>query len=249
MGIKRKVQLGFWAIGALFFLSGVISSLELARFSRSTQSLLTRSHSSIDLSKQMLDAAQKQNTALLLRITGPAEQGALYDSLVKAGNTEFEQVYFAAEQSLHNSPELTPIHEAARYYNSIVDQVTDSTDVEWFTEVYQTSYSNLTHAIKEFMVQIQQQSFEHTAALEQSAYRASMVGIISLAAGILLMLVFYFMINNYFIRPILQITSSLRGYILSKLPFEVKIHTRDELLQLRDHIAELIATNKKKSQL
>ena len=65
MGIKNKIRLGFITIGILLFLSGIISSLELTRFNRATHNLLSKSQGSIEMSKQMLDAVQEQNTALL----------------------------------------------------------------------------------------------------------------------------------------------------------------------------------------
>ena len=116
------------------------------------------------------------------------------------------------------------------------------------TDVYKTSYYNLTYAIKEFMVQIQHRTIDYTAQLERNAYRASMVGIIALGAGILLLLVFYFMLSNYFTGPVLQITKSLKGYVNSRLPFEVAVSTRDEINTLKEYIAALVSANKKTRQ-
>ena len=127
----------------------------------------------------------------------------------------------------------------------VVSQVTDSTQLSWFTDVYKTSYYNLTHTIKEFMVLIQQRTINYTAQLERNAYRASMVGIIALGAGILLIMVFYFMLNNYFVGPILQITKSLKGYVNNRIPFEVSVRTRDEINTLKEYVATLVAANKK----
>ncbi|WP_298063277.1 hypothetical protein [uncultured Rikenella sp.] len=247
MGIKHKIRLGFITIGILLFLSGIISSLELARFNRTTHNLLTRSQRSIEMSKQMLDAVQEQNTALLLFITD-SSRSAVYDSLIVKGDRDFGQAFRSVQNALRDPAQLETIRTASQYYNSIVSQVSDSTDITWFTDVYKTSYYNLTHAIKEFMVQIQQRTIDYTAQLERNAYRASMVGIIALGAGILLLMVFYFMLNNYFIGPVLQITRSLQGYIDSRLPFEVTITTRDEINTLKEHIAALVSAHKKTRQ-
>lgn len=247
MGIKDKIRLGFITIGILLFLSGIISSLELVRFNRTTHNLLTRSHGSIEVSKQMLDAVQEQNTALLLSITDTSRNN-VYDSLVAKGGRDFDRAFRTAQGVLRDPVQLEAIRTAAKYYNSIVSQVTDTTDIAWFTDVYKTSYYNLTHEIKEFMVQIQQRTIDYTAQLERNAYRASMVGIIALGAGILLLLVFYFMLNNYFITPVLQITKGLKGYVNSRLPFEVNVSTRDEINTLKEYIAALVSANKKTRQ-
>lgn len=247
MGIKYKIRLGFITIGILLFLSGIISSLELARFNRATHNLLAKSQGSIEISKQMLDAIQEQNTALLLSITDTG-RNAVYDSLIAQSNLAFDRAFRTAQAELRDPIRLDAIRTASRYYNNIVSQVTDSTDIAWFTDVYKTSYYNLTYAIKEFMVQIQHRTIDYTAQLERNAYRASMVGIIALGAGILLLLVFYFMLSNYFTGPVLQITKSLKGYVNSRLPFEVSVSTRDEINTLKEYIAALISANKKTRQ-
>lgn len=247
MGIKRKIQLGFLTIGILLFLSGLISSLELLRFNRATHELLTWNRASIELSRQMLDAVQEQNTALLLYITDSTGLDT-YKEMINQGNVAFERAIVATEASIPDTSYLKQIRVTSQSYNDIVKQVSDTSDIRWFTEVYKTSYFNLTQAIKEFMVDIQQGTITYTERLESNAYRASMVGIIALAGGIMLMLVFYFMINNYFITPVLKITRSLGGYINSKLPFEVQISTSDELQTLREHIKSLVDQNKRRQQ-
>lgn len=247
MGIQRKIQLGFLTIGILLFLSGIISSLELVRFNRATHELLSWNRNSIEVSRQMLDAVQEQNTTLLLYITDTTDR-EIYNSLLISGNAAFDKAIIAAEETIPDTSYLRPIRAAAMSYNAVVAQVRDSSDIAWFTEVYKTSYYNLTQAIKEFMVDIQQGTIEYTERLESNAYRASMVGIIALAGGIMLMLVFYFMINNYFIDPILKITRSLGGYINSRLPFDVHVSTHDEIETLREHIANIVEQNKKRPQ-
>lgn len=244
MGIKHKIRLGFITIGILLFLSGIISSLELARFNRATHNLLEKSQQSIEISKQMLDAVQEQNTALLLSITDTT-RNVIYDSLIAKSDRDFDRAFHTAQNALRDPVQLEAIGTAFKYYNNIVSQVSDSTDITWFTDVYKTSYYNLTHSIKEFMVRIQQHTIDYTAQLERNAYRASMVGIIALGAGILLLMVFYFMLNNYFIGPVLQITKALKGYVNSRIPFDVAVSTRDEINTLKEYVATLITAHKK----
>lgn len=247
MGIKHKIRLGFITIGILLFLSGIISSLEMIRFSRETHKLLERSNVSITVSKQMLDAVQEQNIALLLLIAHTNENGE-YDSRIVAGRQDFDKAFHTAKIALRNSTQLEDVQTAAEYYNSIVSQVNDTMDITWFTDIYKISYYNLTHAIRESMVQIQQQALDYTTELEENAYRSSMVGIIALGAGIMLLLVFYFMLKNYFIKPIIQITKSLKGYVNSRIPFEVNISTQDEIRSLKEYIATIVTANKKSKQ-
>lgn len=245
MGIKHKVQLGFLAIMALLLLSGIISGLELTRFNRTTYALLERSQHSIDLSKQMLDAVQEQNTALLLSITD-STNGPIYDSLFAMNSKEFDLIITKAQMNSHSTKEIQAIIDANRYYNSIVAQLSDSVSIEWFSQVYKTSYSALTNAIKDFMVLSQHDIIDFTISVQHNAYRATMVAIISLGAGLVLLLLFYYILNTFFISPIVRINRSLKNHINTHAPFEAKVYSKDEIMSLRDHISQLIGTNKKR---
>ena len=65
MGIRQKIRLGFFALGLLLFFSGLMSYFELNKLSNSTRNMLDASLKNMELSKEMLDAVQDQNTALL----------------------------------------------------------------------------------------------------------------------------------------------------------------------------------------
>lgn len=243
MGIKRKIVIGFISIGTLLFLSGIISTFELVRFNRATAVILERSRSTIELSKDMLDAVQEQNTALLMSVTDSLT--STYDSIIEASRVEFNRAFTQARITMAGSPKLTQLAQANDYYNSIVAQINDTVTIDWFSKVYKTSYFNLTHSIKEFMVAAQGQIIEFTAELEESAYRATMVGIIALAAGLLLIVMFYFMINHFVIYPTLEIQRGLHKHLNSRIPFDVPITTNDELLTLKQDISQLIEHSRK----
>lgn len=242
MGIKKKIILGFILIGSLLFLSGIISSLELVRFNKTTYDIMQQSQASIDLSRKMLDAVQQQNTALLLGLTDTTN---FYDSVLKVSRKDFLDYFAKAELVMKDLPELKSVKEADSYYNSIVEARGDSVTIEWFSEIYNKPYYNLTHSIKEFMVATQKRIIDYTTDLEHNAYRTSMVGIIALAGGFLLILIFYFMINKFFISPVLKIRMALRKTVTLRLPYNVVIDTKDEIKGLSDDIAQMVAYNQK----
>ncbi|MEG1606992.1 MAG: hypothetical protein RR931_04730 [Mucinivorans sp.] len=238
MGIKRKIVLGFISIGSLLFLSGLISSAELLRLNRSTYQILQHSTLSIELSKRMLDAVQEQNTSLLMCVTDTTK---LYDSLLQTAGHEFDRALSEAQAQIKNSPDLHKITEANIYYNNVVSQRGDSVTLEWFSQIYKTPYYNLTHSIKEFMVSTQRNIVAYTQQLENNAYRASMVGIIALAGGVLLMMLFYFVLNRFFVTPILAINRAVHNNLNQNIPFDVKVDTKDEISELNDNIGQIIA--------
>ncbi|MDR2936961.1 MAG: MCP four helix bundle domain-containing protein, partial [Rikenellaceae bacterium] len=80
-GIRRKILYGFALLAGLLMLTGLISHFELSRLSQTTRMMIDTSVSNMEISKQMLDAAQEQNTALLQLVNHRAEG---YDTVLSA---------------------------------------------------------------------------------------------------------------------------------------------------------------------
>ena len=244
MGIKRKILLGFVLIGSLLFLSGLISSMELVRLNRSTSQLLEWSSRTIELTKNMLDLAQEQNTALLMSVTDSAVD---YRPAIQTKNAQFEEALNEA-RSYTDSREVQNVAAAYEQYSGVISLIPDSLGIGWFNDTYRNSYYELTKNIKEFMMATHNRITESTAELENNAYRASMVGIIALGAGICLVFIFYYLLNIFFIAPVLSMNKALKNYFTSNMPFKITIKTEDEMLELRDYIAQLIMALKNQNK-
>lgn len=247
MGIRRKIITGFISLGSLLFISGVISSGELFRLNRTTSDLLKRSQGNIELSKTMLDAVQEENTALLMSLS---DTTAVSDSILAVQRTMFEgalqQTFAHFRQYELSTKELDKIESAANYYNSIIRSMPDTLDVVWFSEVYKTTYHNLTSAIKDFMIDTQRDILSFATQIESNAYRASMVGLIALASGFLLIIMFFFMINGFFIKPVLKLRRALKNYLERSIPFDVQVATDDEISEIVKLTSQVIEKSKQR---
>lgn len=247
MGLKNKIRLGFLALGLLLFFSGVISFFELNKLSRSTHSMLDASIRNMELSKTMLDAVQDQNTALLQTIV---DSTCNSDSLLLAGRNKFDSAINESKVLIRDLQGFDSIYTANIAYNEIVNAyMTDSLhkeDVNWYVSIYKTSYADLTSAIKNFMISSQRITDTKTQRLEDNAYRATMPGFIALLIAIIIVMIFFYFMNLYYISPILRITDALKKQLDSKIPFKVNIQGRDEVYQLKEYIEKLIDQLKSK---
>lgn len=244
--IKRKIKLGFLLIGALLFLSGIISSLELIRLNTITSELVHASRGNIVISKNLLDAVQEQNTLLLLSITDSTVD---YEPGLLETRNQFSSTLSEIKESFKgnsgSATEIANIERSAVYYNNIVNSASLDMTLDWFVQVYRTTYNNLTGSIKDFMIVTENSIVESAEEVEQNAIRASMVGIIALGSGIMLIVLFYFFINSFYIAPVVNIVNSLRRHLDKGIPFSVEVHTKDELLSLKTHIEILIERSKR----
>ena len=246
-GIRKKISVGFLSLGLLLFFSGLISYFELSRLSKNTQHLINSSAKNIEHAKKMLDAVQEQNTALLQIIVTGNKQ---YDSLLIAGRNQFSKVISEATVSINDLKSLDEIYKANARYNLVVNShlnsLPDKENIAWFMNIYSTSYYDLTTAIKNYMIASHNVVSKKTTQLESNAYRAIMPSIIALAIAIIIILVFSYLIDIYFVQPVLKISKGLKNFINAKIPFNVKMEGRDEVYELKESVETLIAEYKNK---
>lgn len=246
MGIRKKISLGFFCLAIMLLFSGMISMFELNRMTHSTSSMLENSSHSMELGKVMLDAAQDQNTSLLQMIVLEQES---YDSTFIAAQRLFEFSFAEAIEEAANPAELNEIRTAKEQYYSLVDSYMEHKEdvkIEWFVDVYRTTYFNLTAAIKQYMIASQQNLMEKASHLKSNAYRAITPGIITLLVAIIMIVMFSYLIDTYYTRPILSINKGLRNFINNKMPFTVKMEGRDDIFRLKENIEELISMYRNK---
>lgn len=249
-GIRRKILWGFVILGSLLFFSGLISFFELSKLSKSTQRIMDASVNDVEISKRMLDATQEQNSTLLQMVRG---ESGISGTELDAAKEKFEAAFTDAVAAHKGAERLQDIAVAWENYNSIVDQtLSDSTykrdNTAWFSDIYRTSYYDLTLSIKNFMISTQHTFESNAGQLRNNAYRAIMPGIITLGIAIIIIFVFYALIDLYYIKPVLKITRSLGNYLHFKMPFNVKVEGQDEILQLKEYVNELMVLVKKKDQ-
>ena len=242
MNIRKKIMLGFLCLGAMLAFSGMISTFQLRRLSRNTENLLNSSIKSIAVSKAMLDVSQEQNTSLLhMIVLGQTE----FDSTFTASRIAFgKALKNAASMAESNAKGLDSIYTARDNYYELIDSffhTPGEKDIEWFMQMYGSSYMALTSAIKNYMVASQHITLSKAESLERYAYRAIIPGIITLCVAILLIIVFAFMMETYYIRPVERMTKGLDSLLKHRFPYNVEVEGNDEIARLNDQLEELAA--------
>ena len=241
-------MLGFFLLAVLLFFSGAMSFVELKRLSASTEEVIETRLKNMQLSHIMLDALHRQDMALTqMLISGdPA-----YGPGMIAGRGKFDEALKEAAILVRDIPMVDTIYYACLAYNNIVDKriaarnLNDG-DIEWFSGDYINAYSNLRAAINIFNASAQDLADSSATQLESDAYRAITPGIITLGIAILIILMFFYFIDFYYIKPVIRITSGLDKYLNFKTPFKVAVEGRDEVARLKEEVEELVERLKQK---
>lgn len=245
--MRLKIKLGFILIGLVLFLAGVTSYIELTRLTSSVQSLIDNGAKSISLSKGVLDILQEHNMKVLKFYNDQSESiNAFSDSDLEI----MDSLYLQAQQSYPKSKELEAIALARKEYLTALSEQEDSTHMnvsEWYAARYNVAYTHFNNSIKEFMISSQQYVVKQTDKLKVNIYRTTMQSVVALSVSIVILFVFFLLMDIYFIKPISIMTKSLDRFLANGASFNVKIEGANEPAKLRDLIAQLVQKLKEKN--
>lgn len=266
-GISKRVAIGFMSIVALLFVSGMISLFELSNLSNDTEKILSTGKRNMELAKDMLNAAHDHSRAI---INIAIFNDHAYDSLCRRSLSDLEERIASARSEAFNAECLDSLagtvgelrtlsNEYLEQNASVQDEqhkakavVMDDFDLTegsvagkiWYETKYQAVYTHLLEQIKHFMTLTHSSLAPRAAQLNKNAYRSVTPIFISLIVMIAIVLMFFYFINVYCVRPIVRINKALGDYLTFKLPFRVKAELLDELKELDDNIEMLINISK-----
>lgn len=266
-GMQKRVTIGFLSIVCLLFFSGMVSFVELSRLGRDTGDILKASRRNIELAKEMLDAAHNQNVALIhLTVLDDRsyeevcrrEMAHLEDVMLVAQNEALDKSFLdslafaTTEMKILVDGYLARVDAAEAIAAVVAADTTlvaaDSLAVnervaelgkEWYTNEYEAVYHRLTAAVKAYMTSTQSSLAPRTEQMKKNAYRAVTPVLISLVVMIAILLMFYYFMTIYCVKPIVKINKSLGDFLSFRLPFNVKAECKDEVLELKERIDTL----------
>jgi len=241
MGIRTKIMMGFIILASMLFISGAISIFELTKLGKAVKGLIFDNYRSIDYSRNMLDALENQESALLLFANG--------DTISAKEGIRQAQFLFKAnlDSAIHN---FTLDDE-----RMLIDSVSHSSTllqkkVDAFLSSNNSSLSNYLNEVGPYiaatsnhvknLITINQDALYDSATyLENSAQRASMPGLIVIITSLIFTFVFTYLVHHYFVSPIIRLTKGINDFVKYRKPFEVSLETKDELLSLKESITSL----------
>jgi HAMP domain-containing protein len=84
--------------------------------------------------------------------------------------------------------------------------------------------------------------YQTASGLKTRSERAVMPGIIAIISALIFTFIFNYMVNYYMISPIVRITRATNLFKEKRIPFNVKIETRDEIHDLAQSIDQLCSS-------
>lgn len=269
-GLGTRVTIGFLSIVALLFASGIISLFELSNLSNDTEVILAASRRNMEIAKDMLKSAHEHSQAVM--------HVAIFDEhaqrdVCRMTMSDLDGKIAAARSDALDVSCLDSLLLSAAHLREVTDQfvfteqpsqiqlqtigvaevIEDSELVAlrgklWYDELYKPAYEELVEEIQRFMTHTHSSLAPRAEQLNKNAYRSVAPVFIAQVVMIAIVLMFYYFIRIYCVKPIEKINGSLSNYLSYRLPFGVKGDLLDELKELTDNIERLIGLSKQNRQ-
>lgn len=245
--MRTKLVYSLGTIAAILLLSGVISILEYRRMSDYVSDKISANIKSVNLSSELSDITQDYNAqmqAMVLRNDilhmpefDPHAFTALSDSL---------------RSSITSKNVLPIVDNVEASFNDFMttslkfDEVffADSIDTrEWFFGILQPRYSKFRSDMNTLNEYIHHDLYENSSNFDAGFYRSIIPGVVSVCAGLLLIvLLFYFIMSNY-VNPICRMSDELKQYKTYGHRYTYDFEGDDQLSELNSGVSEIIEEN------
>lgn len=243
----KKVLYSLGSLAAILLLSGVISIIEYRRMSDYVSELIAANIKSINLAQKLSDITEEYNHQMLSVVV----QNDI--SLMP----EFDLDYFMAQSdSLKNSftsqnalPMVDSVEvsfDAFMKTSLKFDEVflADNVDTgEWFFGTLQPRYNKFRGEMNILNEAIYNDLLSNSADFDAGFYRSIIPGVVSVGAGLLLiMLLLFFTLVNY-VRPIYRMTEGVNAYRSSGRRYNFVFDGDDQLAEINSGVTEIIEEN------
>ena len=243
----KKVLYSLGSLAAILLLSGVISIIEYRRMSDYVSELIAANIKSINLAQKLSDITEEYNHQMLSVVV----QNDI--SLMP----EFDLDYFMAQSdSLKNSftsqnalPMVDSVEvsfDAFMKTSLKFDEVflADNVDTgEWFFGTLQPRYNKFRSEMNILNEAIYNDLLSNSADFDAGFYRSIIPGVVSVGAGLLLiMLLLFFTLVNY-VRPIYRMTEGINAYRTSGRTYNFVFDGDDQLAEINSGVTEIIEEN------
>ncbi len=243
MRIRTKIILGFFILAAMLAVAGAYSIYELTTISTSVQQLLDDNYRSINASKQMIESLEREDSGLLLLLSGKWKEGR---ETILAADQNFKQAFTIASHNLTLPGEKQNVERISAFYDQYRrkwDQPIVGTALEdnlnWYFREVHDAFLKAKGAVQELMAANDQAMYQTASQLKDRAHRAVMPGIVAILSALVFTLLFNFFVNLYIVNPLLAITHAVNHFNQTNESIRLNIDTRDELHDLASAVMDM----------
>ena len=245
--MKKKLFFSLGSLAMILLLSSVISILEYRRMSDYVSDLIASNIKSINLSQKLADITQEYNDQML----------AVVDQNDISMMPDFNLAYFNAQSdslrgSFTSGKMLPKVDSVVMSFDAFMktslkfDEVflADTVNTgEWFFGSLQPRYTKLRQDLTSLNEVIHEELRNNSADFDAGFYRSIIPGVVSVGAGLLLILLLLYFTMVYYVRPICRMSDGIDAYRLSSRRYLYEFDGDDQLANINTGLTEIIDEN------
>ena len=245
--MRRKLVLSLGSLAAILLLSGVISILEYRRMSDYVSELIKANIKSINLSQKLADITEEYNHKML-SVVVQNDISIMPDFNLSQFNAQADSL----KNSFTSQNALPMVDTVSTSFNEFIrtsmkfDEVflADSVDTgEWFFGTLQPCYNKFRHDMGILNDNIHEELRRNSADFDAGFYRSIIPGFVSVAAGLVLIMLLFYFIMAFYVNPIYKMSAGVDNYRLSGRRHTYEFDGDDQLANINSGITELIEEN------
>ncbi|MBQ7772954.1 MAG: MCP four helix bundle domain-containing protein [Bacteroidales bacterium] len=253
MAIKRKISLGFVVIATILLVSSAISIYEFIKMRSTVSNLINDNISAINTTRLLLDVTDEYNFNLLEGIGDETRELLVLD----ADDDMFSSNLKGLRESFTTEQERMYADSVLFAYTAYVIVMKDAQEVwqsdytgrrAWYFSKLHPVYMRLRWYLQKLTLTSQEALAENSMNMSDSFYRSIMPGVVTVLMGMVMVFLFNYFINFYFVNPLMRISRGVSDYLFRKKSYNVVVENDDELKDLNENVRELVETNRKLSK-
>ncbi len=253
MAIRKKISLGFVVIGTILLVSSAISIYEFVRMRNNVANLINDNIAAINTSRAMLAITDEYNFNLL---QGLGDETSLLFTRDKSDN-RFGEYLNVVKDNFTTEGErqyADSVHFAYTAYILIMNEAPQVWQGDyagrrsWYFNKLHPVYMRLRGYLQKLTLTSQEALADNSLTMTDSFYRSIMPGVVAVMVGLVLVLLFNYFINFYFVVPFKKISGGLADFLNRKKSYNVVVDTDEELQEFNDNVKELVELNRKLSK-
>lgn len=245
--MRKKVIFSLGSIAAILLLSGVLSILEYRRVSDYVSEKIAADIKSINLAKKLSDITQEYNHQMLsVVVMNDISIMPRFDLEHFMAHSDSLKNSFASKNALPMVDTVVTSFDRFMQTSLKFDEVFLADNVntgEWFFGTLQPCYNKFLNDMTVLNDAIYNDLQTNSADFDAGFYRSIIPGVVSVGAGLLLiLLLLYFTLFDY-VRPICKMAEGLGAYRSSGRRYNYTFDGDDQLSEINEGITEIVEEN------
>ncbi len=245
--MKKKLFYSLGSLAMILLLSSVISVLEYRRMSDYVSDLIAANIKSINLSHKLADLTQLYNDQMLAVVV-QNDISLMPDFNLNDFNAQSDSLRnsFTSERMLPKVDSVVMSFDAFMKTSLKFDEVFLADNVntgEWFFGSLQPRYTKLRQDLNSLNEVIHEELLRNSADFDAGFYRSIIPGVVSVGAGLLLIILLFYFILVYYVKPIYRMSDGIDGYRHSGRRHVYEFDGDDQLANINSGLTEVIDEN------